>query len=540
MNEAPVEARYGNTKKRKYRSLNYQFSLLFIGGMLLTILSITILNGFLLEKYYLSKKVDVILDAINAMEQVDVENLSSVFHIEIDGNGKKTQHDSKDGSKEDSQSDAQKELVDQIGKGSSQNNLSWVVIDAGNSEAYNWGENQDFLRSRLFGYIYHLGNEPENREKIRETDTYTIQQVYDSFADMDYLEGWGQLENGYYFLIRTPLESIKESAAISNRFYFVVGIAVVILSTLLLTFFTKRLTRPIRELTHLSREMSSLHFEARYNSNVGNEIDVLGDSFNKMSDQLESTISELKSANLKLQKDIEAKVEMEERRKEFLDNVSHELKTPIALIQGYAEGLKENISEDQESREFYCDVIMDESAKMNKLVKNLLLLNQLESGNDAPVMERVDLVQVVKGVLQSMNIMIRQSEAQVDFNEEDPVYVWTDEFKTEEVVTNYVSNALHHLDGERRIKIRIIQETGHVRLSVFNTGKPIPEEDLPNLWNKFYKVDKARTREYGGSGIGLSIVKAIMEGMNQEYGVKNHENGVEFYITLDSSDVDQP
>ena len=279
--------------------------------------------------------------------------------------------------------------------------------------------------------------------------------------------------------------------------------------------------------------MSDLDFDARYQSRAGNEIDVLGDNFNKMSRKLESTISELKSANNKLQKDIEDKIKIDEMRKEFLDNVSHELKTPIALIQGYAEGLNENISDDPESREFYCEVIMDEASKMNKLVKNLLTLNQLESGKDAPVMERFDIVSLIRGVLGSMHIMIEQKAATVIFEETVPVYVWADEFKIEEVVTNYTSNALNHLDGERKVEIKVLQEEDCVKVTVFNTGTPIPEEDIPNLWNKFYKVDKARTREYGGSGIGLSIVKAIIESMNQKYGVCNYDNGVEFWFTLD-------
>ena len=305
------------------------------------------------------------------------------------------------------------------------------------------------------------------------------------------------------------------------------------ISGLIILVVTSRITRPISELTKLSEKMSDLDFEARYQSWAGNEIDVLGDNFNKMSRKLESTISELKSANNKLQKDIEDKIKIDEMRKEFLDNVSHELKTPIALIQGYAEGLNENISDDPESREFYCEVIMDEASKMNKLVKNLLTLNQLESGKDAPVMERFDIVSLIKGVLGSMHIMIEQKEATVIFEETEPVYVWADEFKTEEVVTNYTSNALNHLDGERKVEIKVLREGDCVKVTVFNTGTPIPEEDIPNLWNKFYKVDKARTREYGGSGIGLSIVKAIVEGMNQKYGVCNYDNGVEFWFTLD-------
>ena len=308
---------------------------------------------------------------------------------------------------------------------------------------------------------------------------------------------------------------------------------IIILSGLVIMVVTRRITRPISELTELSRKMSDLDFEAKYESKVGNEIDVLGDNFNRMSSQLETTISELKSANNELQRDIEDKIKIDKMRKEFLDNVSHELKTPIALIQGYAEGLKENISDDPESREFYCDVIMDEASKMNKLVKNLLTLNQLESGKDAVVMERFDIVSLIRGVLQTMNIMIGQKEANVIFEAEKPVYVWADEFKIEEVVTNYVSNALNHLEGEKEIEIKLQDEGNRVKISVFNTGTPIPEADVPNLWNKFYKVDKARTREYGGSGIGLSIVKAIMESMNQEYGVQNFDNGVEFWFTLD-------
>ena len=335
-------------------------------------------------------------------------------------------------------------------------------------------------------------------------------------------------------MVRSPLESIRESANISNGFYFYVGIMIIFLGIVIIWMVTKRIARPISELTALSVRMSELDFDARYQSRAGNEIDVLGENFNRMSEQLEHTISELKSANNALRKDIEDKVKIDEMRKEFLNNVSHELKTPIALVQGYAEGLKENISEDAESREFYCDVIMDEAAKMNKMVRNLLTLNQLESGQDMVTMERFDLVELIRGVIQSSDILVQQKEATVIFEETNPISVWADEFKVEEVVTNYFTNALNHLEGEKEIEIKITEYgENQVKVHVFNTGKTIPEEDLPNLWNKFYKVDKARTREYGGSGIGLSIVKAIMESFHQEYGVINYDNGVEFWFTLD-------
>ncbi len=252
-----------------------------------------------------------------------------------------------------------------------------------------------------------------------------------------------------------------------------------------------------------------------------------------MSENLEEKISELKTANNELQKDIEKKIQIDEMRKEFLSNVSHELKTPIALIQGYAEGLYDNINDDSESRKFYCEVIMDEADKMNKMVKKLLTLNQIEFGNNQVNFEHFDIVQVVRTVINSATLLAKQKEAQIEIDDYPQIYVWADEYMIEEVVTNYVSNAINHVDGEKKIKVSLKKTDKVVRVSVFNTGKCIPEEELDKIWIKFYKVDKARTREYGGSGIGLSIVKAIMESMNQKCGVLNHEDGVEFWFELD-------
>ena len=302
---------------------------------------------------------------------------------------------------------------------------------------------------------------------------------------------------------------------------------------LLIWYFSKRITDPIRELARLSDRMADLDFDAKYTSGGSNEIGELGENFNRMSEKLESTISELKKANNSLQKDIEQKDKLEKMRNEFLGNVSHELKTPIALIQGYAEGLKEGVNEDAESREFYCDVIMDEASKMNQMVKNLLTLNQLEFGDEDIVFERFNLTALVKGVLQSMEIMADQAGAKIMLHTEEDIYAWADEFKVEQVVRNYVSNACHHVSGDMVIEVKMVQKDGKVRVSVFNTGNPIPEADAPHIWDKFYKVDKAHTREYGGNGIGLSIVKAIMKSFNQEYGVKNYDNGVEFWFELD-------
>ena len=378
----------------------------------------------------------------------------------------------------------------------------------------------------LFGSVHD--------EMLINRDDYQIMKKTDKRLNSEYLVLGGALDNGDLIFMRTALESIRESAMISNQFLLIIG-ALAILAALIVGFFvTRRITRPILQLTDISKRMVELDFNAKYKSRrkYGNEIDQLGDHINRLSAHLERTISELKTANVELQKDIEQKTQIDEMRTDFLSNVSHELKTPLALIQGYAEGLQDCINDDAESREFYCDVIIDEADKMNRMVKKLLTLNQLEFGNDQVVMERFDITELIQGVANSSKILLQQKGIELELDYLEETYVWADEFKVEEVITNYLSNAINHADGEKKIRIFYTKFEDKLRISVFNTGKPIPEEDIDQIWVKFYKVDKARTREYGGSGIGLSIVKAIMDSFRQKCGVVNHENGVEFWLEL--------
>lgn len=479
------------------KSIKARLIVTFVGIVVIAFVLIALSNSFLLERYYVAKKTDAIQDVYEKLNQYD--SLTS-------------------------------DKVQSLKSICIEKNISWVILDTNHSEILDYdSRNANRLYASLFGYI--TGVAPAKSSTLEETDNYTLEVNRD--MDMDYLDMWGMLDNNNVFLIRLPMAGISDSIQISNMFYLYTGMIVVAISILAIWFLSQRLTKPLEELTDISIRMSNLDFNAKYESGGEDEIGVLGQNFNKMSKELEQTISELKTANNELQKDIEKKERIDDMRKEFLSNVSHELKTPIALIQGYAEGLKECINDEAESRDFYCEVIIDEAEKMNNMVKKLLTLNQLEFGNDQISMECFDLTELVRGVVNSAQLLADQKDAQILFVQDTSVYVWGDEFKIEEVVTNYVSNAINHIDGERKIEIKMQRREGHIRLSVFNTGKPIPEEDIDKIWIKFYKVDKARTREYGGSGIGLSIVKAIMESMNQKFGVKNYENGVEFWFELE-------
>ena len=424
-------------------------------------------------------------------------------------------------------------LVELIRDYGDKNNINMVLIDSNTGATIlGAGRDSDYLVQKVQRYV--LGIEGKHAITLKEHENYVVETNYDFRSRSSYMESWGFLsDNRTLFIMSMPLASIRESVELTNRFTTYVGLSALVLGSILMYFVTRRVTNPLLRLAALSERMSELDFDAKYEEDSRDEIGVLGRSMNTLSDKLKETIGALQDANQKLQHDIEEKIQIDEMRKEFIANVSHELKTPIALIQGYAEGLGEGMCEDKESRDYYCEVITDEAGKMNKMVKQLLTLSALESGGDTPVPECFDIHELIRDLLNSARILIEQKKAQVIFEPEDACYVRADEFKIEEVVTNYLNNALNHLGGERQIRICTKIQTEQVLVQVYNTGEPIPEEDIPNLWTKFYKVDKARTRSYGGSGIGLSIVKAIMDAHHQSCGVKNTEGGVEFWFTLE-------
>lgn len=485
-------------------SLKKEIASVFIILMTSTLFLCWFVNNTFLEQYYIANKEKVLLHAYNT----------------INNAGKEDKLDSE-------------EFKIQFEKLVTTGNISILVIDSSLDIRMLSVNDADKLKEQLLNKIFD-----KNSDKVsvlKQTSSYIIQKTTDTKIKTDYLEIWGTFDNGDLFIMRTALESIRESVEISNRFLSYIGVCAVMVCALIIWSVAEQISKPILELARISKRMTNLDFDAKYTRGGCDEITILGNHINLLSETLEKTISELKTANNELKTDIEKKEQIDEMRKEFLSNVSHELKTPIALVQGYAEGLKECINDDEESRNFYCDVIMDEANKMNKMVQKLLTLNQIEFGNEVITMERFDITALINGIIQASDILIKQKEVTVIFTETNPIYVWADEFKIEEVVTNYFSNALNHVANEKIIDVKITRLEASIRISVFNTGERIPENDLENIWVKFYKVDKARTREYGGSGIGLSIVKAIMSSFNKECGVINYDNGVEFWFELDSN-----
>lgn len=503
-------------------SIKARFAMVFVGLMAFVLIATWCVNNWFLESFYTMDKVATLEKAYTGIDRIVTEteqkgtDIFEYFKSTYDPN-------------RENEGPIQ-QLFRVLGE---KYNMNIVLMDSATDQVLisNTGE-RDYLSSRVQGYIF--GKNMPKVSILKTHDNYFIQKTYDKRSDSYYLESWGYFsDNKTIFLMSTPLASIRESVELANRFLAYVGIAALLVGSLFIYFATKKITSPILQLANLSEKMSNLDFDAKYTGQAEDEIGVLGNSMNRLSDTLKETIGQLRTANTELQQDIEEKIKVDEMRKDFIANVSHELKTPIALIQGYAEGLTEGMAEDPESRDYYCEVIMDEANKMNKMVRQLLTLSALEAGNDAPVMDRFDLTDLIRGVINSVGILIQKKEADVHLEDCGPVYVCADEFKIEEVVTNYLNNALNHLAGEKKIVITVEDNGEEALVTVFNTGNNIPEEDIPNLWTKFFKVDKSHTREYGGSGIGLSIVKAIMDSHRKACGVRNVEGGVEFWFTLD-------
>ncbi|MBR0173334.1 MAG: hypothetical protein IJQ21_11165 [Lachnospiraceae bacterium] len=372
-------------------------------------------------------------------------------------------------------------FAEQVNEMAERNNIRLIVLDEDATLVRAAAPDAEQLGRRLWERLIDAdaSSFPKDGERI-------ILETERAASGDGYIEAFGFLNNGNVFLMQTPLSGIRDSVRLANRFMLAVGGIAVLIGALV----------------------------AWYSSYWAG-------------------IFELEDRNRRLEEDLEAGRRLEAERRSFLSDVTHELKTPIALIRGYAEGLRDGVCDETRGREEYLSVILDETEKMNRMVKELTALNQLESGADAYTPGVFDLSAMVQNFLKSADILTKSSHASVRFSGEDGVMVYADEYRTEEMLQNYFNNALQHLSGERVIEVRLSgTDAGKVRVSVFNTGDPVPEDSLPHLFEKFYKADPARARDYGGSGIGLAIVKAIQEQANEAYGVENFDNGVLFWFDV--------
>ncbi len=471
------------------------------------ILFLILVNSFVLEKYYQYTKSNQLKSLYNNInDYYNSDNPATNFKDELD-------------------------------RVAIKNNFDIIIKDENDKAVYL--SNKDFL-SNIRVIIDFWGiNKQKEYKVLEETDKLEIRNIKDTETSANYILLSGKLDNGYGVYIRIPISSIQESVRISNRFLYLIAGIVIIVGGIAIIYISQTFSSPISELNNIAKKMANLDFSHKYAvTDDDDEINELGESINMMSDKLETTINQLRSTNIELERDIEKKSKIDEMRKSFISDVSHELKTPIALIQGYSEGLLENVNDDPESRKFYAEVILDETNKMDKMVRQLIELTKLEYEKREFNNRTFNIVELEKEIVRTSKVMIDEKQTEVIFETPDKIDVFADDMYLSQIITNYLTNAIKHVkdvDGEKYIKITnvVLQDKQKARVTVFNTGENISEENLNRIWNRFFKADEARNRDDGGSGIGLSIVRAIMNNYGNDYGVKNKPKGVEFYFEVD-------
>jgi hypothetical protein len=490
--------------KRIFHSVKAKLFITLCATVLCIIIFLIILNSFALEKFYLYSKENTLKDVY--------KQLNDYYNGE----------------------DHELDLESELEKIAIKNNFDILIKDEDNMSIYNSNKNfYSIVGSAVNSIINEKGN-----NLLESSDKYTIFKQKDFRNGVNYVMLSGEFDNGYYLYIRIPVSSIKDSVRISNNFLIMIAGFTILISAIMVSVISRKFTEPILELNKIAQNMANLDFSHKYKiTDADDEINNLGKSINTMSDKLERTINQLRSTNVELERDIEKKSKIDEMRKSFISDVSHELKTPIALIQGYSEGLLENVNSDEESRKFYAEVILDETNKMDKLVKQLLELMKLEYGKREFNNREFDIVELEKAVIQKSKLLLEEKKVKVILDISKEIKVFADDFYIEQVITNYLTNAIKNvkeIDGEKYIKIENenLTESNVIRIKVFNTGENISEENLERIWKRFYKVDESRNRSQGGTGIGLAFVKAIMTNYNMKYGVINCKKGIEFYFEL--------
>ncbi len=340
------------------------------------------------------------------------------------------------------------------------------------------------------------------------------------------------LDTGEMLYVYYPVADIESIVSSSVNVYLWLTAALVLAVSAIIFIIVTRFTNPLVEMNDITKDMATLNFDRKCGNYGKDEIGELGRSINTLSSTLDATLIDLKDKNGQLEKDIERRHALDNARKSFISNVSHELKTPIAIISGYAEGLCEGISNDPEVIKEYCGIINDESQKMNSLVVELLELSKLESKSQPFNPHEFDLGEKIASVLSHLSLQFEQNGITVINNIPSPLMCCAQEDKIEIAIRNYVTNAVSHCSGEKRIELNCTDTGKCIEISVFNTGEHIAQADLPELWDSFYRADKAHGRSENRFGLGLSIVKSIMTNHNSGFGVKNVENGVVFTLEV--------
>lgn len=378
------------------------------------------------------------------------------------------------------------------------------------------------LRKEVYGK--ELAQEIEDIKNDLKIKGETIREITLNDYRGRVLVLFRKYRNDRYIEIITPISAIKEEIDISVRYTINLVVFSLLIGTVIAFFFSKEMIAPILELEDITKRISNFDFSKKFERRTNDEIGKLGNSINIMADIIEKNIGEIKEANDKLLKDIEYEKKIDKSRKEFIAYVSHELKTPIAIIQGYAQGLMENITT-EEDRNFYCEVIIEESSKMNRLVRELIGITRLESGQYKVEKEMLDLSELIAGC-------IDKYDDKIEFKNTRKMLCYYDERVVEKILDNLIGNAIKYNTSEDKVEINVVENEYKYKVIITNRNNSLKNDDLKTIWQPFVRTKSSIGKD--GHGLGLAIVKGFLNSHNSDGGVYlSGEDKVNFWFELD-------
>lgn len=393
------------------------------------------------------------------------------------------------------------------------------------------------IGSQMMDYIHSGFDRPgfsmnhEQMETKKQTvyeDGTVVEIAVSKFTNKEYLL-CKKKSGGIITELRIQTDILENSAEVASEFIVIIAFICLAASLVWIFIFSKKFTSPITEMSEITEKMSELDFSRKVNVQSSDEIGQLGESINNMSDKLDFALGELRLANAKLTDEIELERRLDVMRKAFVANVSHELKTPLSIISGYAEGLKLNVN--SASKDTYCDTIIDETERMNRLVLSILELSKYESGQIPFNSESFDISSLAFSLAE--RILSKRTDVTLENQISENTLVYSDPVQTEQILKSYLENAAVHTKENGKIVLSADDIGDKLKVKIFNEGDRIDREIMPDIWQSFYRADTAHSREEGRFGLGLSIVSAIVKAAGCSCGVYNTDDGVCFWFTVD-------
>ncbi len=380
---------------------------------------------------------------------------------------------------------------------------------------------------------YALNYETIYGERRAQDKGYLVKEYAGRDYEVRFLDCYLYLPEGESVDVFMQVSQVSTTTKISLVASFVAVMLTMAFALLVISNYIKRITKPVKEMVEITENMSKLDFSEQCPESTILELNSLSESINRLSSALDTALTDLQQKNRKLEEDIENERTIDNLRQTFISGISHELKTPIAIIQGYAEGAKMfYASGNPEAADSYCDIIMTESVRMNEMIMKLLEITKYSSGAYEPVREDFEIRPFVQDWFDRNESILAEKGVTAVNNVPPEIFGNGDKLILESVLNNYLSNALSHVENEMRIRVSCVSHEKSWRVKVFNTGKPIADKDIDKIWDSFYRADKSLSRSQGRFGLGLSIVSAIQDLHGEAYGVENKENGVEFWFDI--------